>query len=136
MTEKKEKDSNVLDVMFPGQEIKIGNNVIKVTPLSLKEMPRVIDAFGVIMRLAAGGVGHAEIAVTAMKELLEILPFCIDRSPEEIPSTIIPDIIEIVLEQNLTETSVGKWTALINRIGSLAPNTGDPKSKKKGAIVN
>lgn len=135
MTEEKKKDS-VLAVMFPGREVKVGDGVIKVTPLSLKEMPKVVDAFGIIMRLAEGGVGHAEIAVAAMRELLEILPFCIDRPPEDVPSPAVPDIIEIVLEQNLTETSVGKWTALIDRMGNLAPKPVDPKSQKEGVTAN
>jgi len=115
MDEKKKIEA--LKVLFPERKVKLAENIdVIVTPLSLKEMPKVSDAFGKIMKLAASGVTFAEISTVAISELMELLPYCIDLPPESIPQWAIPDIIDIVLEQNATDNVVGKWQALITKM--------------------
>ena len=123
--EKKDQARDVLKVLFPSEEIEIcEGQTVRVTPLSLADLPKVVDAFSVIMRLAEKGVSPSEIAVVGGTELLKILPYCINRPPEEIPGTVVPDIIEIVLKQNVTDAVVAKWKALIRRVAEQIPETG------------
>jgi len=122
MTEKKKRTGNVLKVLFPGEEVEIcEGQKVKVTPLSLADLPKVIDAFSVVMQLAEKNVPPSDIAVVGCTELLKILPFCIDRPPEEIPVTVVPDVIDVVLRQNITDASVAKWKALVQRVSEQIP---------------
>jgi hypothetical protein len=105
-----------LEVLFPEKTLTASGLTIKITPLSLQNLPKVVEAFGVLMRLAEANMPPSQIATAAMKELLEILPYCLDVPIEKIPASLAPEIIDIVLDQNLTEAVVGKWTALIQRI--------------------
>lgn len=111
------KSGDAFTVLFPNEEVKIcEGKTVKVHPLALSDLPKVLEAFNVIRRLAEKGMPPSEIALSAGGELLKILPFCIDRRPEEIPVTLLPDILEIVLKQNITDVSVAKWKALIQRV--------------------
>jgi hypothetical protein len=132
---KADEKSTELDVLFPYKEIDIGNGAtVQIKPLNLETLPKVVDAFGAIMSLSEQGLPPAEIAMRGMKELLILLPLCINKAPEEIPSAAIPEIIEIVLEQNLTDAAVGKWTALIQRVmgyvGEIPVEAGKSQSQK------
>jgi len=125
------KKSEALKVLFPERKVKLAENIdVTITPLSLKEMPKVSDAFGKIMRLAASGVTFAEISSVAISELMELLPYCIDLPPESVPQWAIPDIIEIVLEQNATDTVVGKWEALIIKLTERFQATKETQGEK------
>jgi len=115
--EKKQEKVDALKILFPERRVKLAENIdVVVTPISLKEMPKISNAFGKVMRLAAQGVTFAEISTIALTELMELIPYCIDLPPESIPQWAIPDIIDIVLEQNATDNIVGKWEALILKL--------------------
>ena len=134
MAKIKKDAGNELDVLFPGKEASIGGDqTVTVRPISLENLPQVAKSFGKIMRMAELGTLPSELAVAGMEELLQILPYCIDRSPAEIPSTAVPDIIQIVLEQNVTEDVVGKWQALIQRIVKLQGSEAEDQSKSDGS---
>jgi hypothetical protein len=112
-----------LGTMFPGRVIAISEDeAVTVTPLKLKDLPKVIDAFASIMQKAsAPDIDPQLLAIEGAKELLEMLPFCIDRPPEEIPLTVVPEILLEVVTQNLSEDSLGKWKALFAKVGGLLP---------------
>ena len=127
-----------LNVLFPEKEVPLGDgSVLTVKPLSLKDLPKVVSAFGTIMKLATEQVdssvktkkksakpvegAYAEIAAAGMEELLKILPYCIDRKPEEVPLEVVPEVILIVLEQNITDAAIKKWVALAQTIAELLP---------------
>uniref|UniRef100_A0A6M3X5A9 Uncharacterized protein n=1 Tax=viral metagenome TaxID=1070528 RepID=A0A6M3X5A9_9ZZZZ len=126
-----------LNVLFPEKEVPLPDgSVLKVTPLSLKDLPKVVRAFGTIMKLATEQSGafdkakkskkpvegaYAEIAIAGAEELLQILPYCIDRKPEEVPLEVVPDVISIVIEQNVTDVAVKKWVALAQKVTGLLP---------------
>jgi len=112
-----EKKTNALDVLFPEKKVPLSETLyVTVRPLSLKEMPKVSVAFNKIMQYVAEGRSFAEVGSMALTELMELLPFCVDLPPQNIPQWAIPDIIDIVLEQNATESIVGKWQALITKL--------------------
>ena len=126
-----------LNVLFSEKEVPLSDgSVLTVKPLSLKDLPKVVSAFGTIMKLATEQVdssvktkksvkpvegAYAEIAAAGMEELLKILPYCIDRKPEEVPLEVVPEVILIVLEQNITDAAIKKWVALAQKIAELLP---------------
>lgn len=115
---KKVKDP--LKVLFPEEEVELRDgSVLKVRPLSLSNMPKVVDAFGVVLKYAEQGTSASEVATQAMSELMKLVPFCIDRDPEEIPIDSVPEILEIIVSQNINETVLGKWKALVQKVGKL-----------------
>lgn len=121
--EKKEESGGVLSVLFPGEDVEIcEGHKIRVTPISLKNLPKVLTAFGALLKLSDDpDVKSQDIAISGASELLELLPFCIDRSTEEIPATVVPELLEAVLKQNVSEDSVGKWKALIRKVVERIP---------------
>jgi hypothetical protein len=113
---KKKETGDVLDVMFPEREVSLAEGqTLKVRPLSLEDLPKVAKAFGKVLNLTEAGKSPADIAISGLEEILQIIPYCIDRPPSEVPSTAVPEIIEIVIDQNITDDAVGKWQALIQR---------------------
>jgi hypothetical protein len=63
---------------------------------------------------------HAELSVKAMKEALRILPHCIiDRPLSEIPHSAFPDLLSVMVEQNVTEDLVKKWIALAGKVSGM-----------------
>ena len=114
------KKGSELETLFPEKTI----HGIVVRPIALDNLPKVIDAFGRVLQLADKGVPYADIALQGLRELLIILPYCIDCPPEEVPSTVVPELIGAVLDQNLTEDSVGKWMSLLERANALRVDAG------------
>jgi hypothetical protein len=112
-------DTKELKTLFPAREVVLsdGKTKVMVTPLSLENLPKVADSFGILMKHAEqGGIGPSEIAAKALGEVLKIVPYCISIPAKEVPSYDVPDILEIVVEQNVTEDVVGKWMGLVEKL--------------------
>ena len=108
-----------IEVLFPAREVVLsdGETKVTVTPLSLEHLPKVAESFGAIMKHAEGGnIGPSEIAAKALVEVLRIVPYCIDVKASTIPSYDVPDLLEIVVEQNITNDVVGKWMSLVQKV--------------------
>ena len=118
------KDLNVSDpikIMFPEEEVELPNgDVVHVRPLSLKDLPKVADAFSTLMNKADLGATPAELASKAFAELAKIVPYCIDYPVEAIPATFAPEILEKVITQNITKEVLGKWTALMQKVAEVS----------------
>lgn len=133
----KEK-SGELRVLFPTKTIDLadGEKLI-ITPLSLADLPHVVKAFGSLVKIfeenskSKAQVSNAEIAAAATSQLLEILPYCIDRPAKDVPMTVVPEVLEIILDQNVTDLAVGKWTALAKRAMGLIPDDVSQSLSKK-----
>jgi hypothetical protein len=118
--EEKAQENRELGVMFPGEEVDIeGGAKLTVRPLSLEDLPKVIKAFSELMEKVEAKVSPTALAIDGMLDLLEILPFCVDKPPKEIPVAKLPDILEIIIKQNITDAVVEKWMALIPRVTDL-----------------
>jgi hypothetical protein len=118
MTKEKAKKKDVLETMFPDKEVTLpdGSKVL-VTPLSLEHMPKVMRSFREILKLATQpDKDFTDIGIEAIAEVMELIPYCIDRPASEIPSASIPEIINIVIDQNVSDESLGKWKALADRM--------------------
>jgi hypothetical protein len=115
-----------LKVLFPAREVVLTDKtVVTVTPLTLEDLPKVADSFGILMKHAEGGqIGPSEIAAKALGEVLKIVPYCIDIDPKLVPAYDVPDILEIVVEQNITEDVVGKWMSLVQKVVALSGQEG------------
>ena len=114
-------ETRELEVMFPGKDvpIAIGDQVVKVrvSPLSLEDLPKVAQAFGRLMKLAEGNeLQPSEIAAKGLEELLLLIPYCIDLPPSQVPATEVPSLLEVIIEQNITEEVVGKWMGLVQKL--------------------
>jgi hypothetical protein len=111
-------DIKELEILFPIREVSLsGSNVkVEVKPLSLENLPKVADSFGVLMRHAEAGDPPSEIASKALGEVLKIIPYCINIPAKYIPASDVPDILEIVISQNINENVLGKWMALIEKM--------------------
>lgn len=108
-----------LRTLFPAKEVVLsdGATTVTVTPLSLENLPKVADSFSILMKYAEGGAtGPSEIAAKALGEVLKLVPYCIDIPASKVPATDVPDILEIVVEQNITEDVVGKWMSLVQKV--------------------
>ena len=117
MTQSK-KSKEVLGVLFPEREVILGGDVaVKVRPLSLKDLPKVIDSFADLMKMSSDGMSNTELAIRGIVQLLELVPFCLDMTADKIPTTKLPDILEVIIEQNFTEEVMGKWKALAEKAG-------------------
>jgi len=118
MSEKEREKVDELSILFPEKEVELpdGSKVV-VKPLSLKQLPKVVSEFATVLSDAAhGGRTPTELAVNAFAALLKIMPYCISRPPDRIPAEVVPDILEIVAEQNFSEGVLGKWSALIQKL--------------------
>ena len=126
---KKKEDSGELRVLFPVKTIELGGGKkLTVTPLSLEDLPHVVKAFGSLVRIFEEKnknkdkpVSNAELAATATSQLLQILPYCIDLPAKEVPMAVVPEVLEIILDQNVTDLAVGKWLALVKRAVAVMP---------------
>lgn len=132
MTKDKDKTKKILKVLFPGKDIAIGGEeVVTMKPLSLEDLTKVIDAFNRVVILYGEGKDSAAIALEGIKEILALFTYCIDRPMSEIPAEYTPDLIDVFIEQNLSEATLGKWTALIQKfVGELK---GIEEAAKKAA---
>lgn len=139
--EKAANGSRNLHILFPGKEVKTpnGDHVAMIKPLSLKDLPKVADAFGALMKkVTTPGYTKSDLAIEATKDILELLPYCIDEDPDKIPACYVPEILEIVIEQNITDSLVGKVKALIDKLSALGEgvlekgkNSGQSQKKKQ-----
>ena len=128
MTDKKE-----LSTLFPGEGVDLPDGTqVTVTPLSLEDLPKISEAFGVVLTHAEKGHANATIAAKAASEIALLLPYCLDRPAKEIPLTHAPEVIEIVIKQNVTDEVMGKWRSLVQKIQELQKeveeNLGETKS--------
>ena len=130
MAQEAEK-SNSLEILFPEREIKTddGTVVCTVRPLSLKNFSKVADAFSKIAKEVDGGMGPAELTSTSLTQILELLPYCVNKSVDDIPATFIPEIIEIVVDQNMKEPTLKKWSSLVDRVIALSEKAGELTGK-------
>jgi len=134
-----------LGTMFPGVQVTLSNKeTIVVTPIMLSDLPKVLDAVDRIMELmgqtptpTAGATAeeleerkkavYVQLVTKGMRELLDILPFCIDKPLTEIPATeALPELITALIEQNFSELTRGKWMALFEKAKGLLVGQGLP----------
>ena len=132
-------DTKELKTLFPAREVVLsdGETKVTVTPLSLENLPKVADSFGVLMKHAeGGGIGPSEIAAKALGEVLKIVPYCINIPASQIPSYDVPDILEVVVEQNVTENVVGKWMGLVEKLLVVSGQKDLVEAVRKGRQVS
>jgi hypothetical protein len=120
-------EKTVLNVLFPEEEVpikEVEDLVVVVRPLSLEDLPKVSDAFGVLLRYAMAGYDPVTIAAQAFGELAKLIPFCINVPVNKIPASYGPEIMEIIVKQNMTEDVIKKWTALVEKVNQIAEQHG------------
>lgn len=132
---KKSLKKEELEVLFPYEEVELMEGLsIEVRPLSLHNLPKVADSFGTIMNLVEAKKTPSEIAARAIQEVLLLIEYCIDYPPEQIPASVVPDLLEVVIKQNMSEDVLGKWMTLIQKMQSLGEekNQSQKKSPSQG----
>lgn len=129
--EKKKIDNRALEVLFPKGEVELAEGcVVQVRPLSLKDLPSVADSFGVVMKMSETGSSPSEIAAKALQEVINLIQYCVDVAPEDIPASAVPDLLELVVSQNMSSDIIKKWMALAQKMQNLGtPNEESVKSQ-------
>lgn len=111
---------DALDVLFPGKAIPITDKLsVEVRPLTLADLPKVTSAFAQIIKMAGQGVPPSELGAEALTQFLLLLPMCINLPAEQVPTTVIPEIIEAMIEQNITDEVIKKWKGLVEKTDLL-----------------
>lgn len=117
MSPEKKPEKNVLDVLFPSREVTICEGVsITLTPIALPDLSKVMGSFLRVAQLHIDGISEAEMAIIAMQEIINMLPYCTKYPLDQIPHYAFPDIMEAFLDLNVTEDLVKKWTALTGEL--------------------
>lgn len=121
--EKKEKGQGDLKTLFPEKKIKISKEVsIHMRPLPIGKLPLVMGAFYSILQKAGPEKDPMKVAFEAMTELFTLLPHCIveeNVALNDLPTAILPELLNTFMEQNLTKDVVGKWKDLIDSVQEL-----------------
>jgi len=115
----KDEKRTELDVLFPDKKITLSDgSVVTIKPLVLPDLPKVAAAFSKLMKRSEKMkvADPVEMALLGMEELFALLPFCIDRKPEEILAADAAEVLQIILQQNITDAAVGKWSALADMV--------------------
>jgi hypothetical protein len=111
-----DKKKTAINVLFPKEEVPLSDgSKITVTPLSLVDIPKVIKSFAPMIKKIGESKDNADLASLCASELINILPFCIDRKMEEIPFSKLPHILQLVIDQNVPDESLVKWRTLIGK---------------------
>lgn len=122
-TTKPEKGKGDLKILFPEKKIKISEDFeIHMRPLPIGKLPLVMDAFYSILQKAGPEKDQMKVAFSAMTELFTLLPHCIQEENvvlNELPTSILPELLVTFMEQNLTADVVGKWKDLIEHVQAL-----------------
>lgn len=131
-------DIKELEVLFPTKEVSLSGTsmVVKVKPLSLEDLPKVADSFGILMKHAEVGDPPSEIASKALGEVLKLIPYCIDLPAKYIPASDVPDILEVVISQNISQDIVGKWMALVEKIKEVGEGDQSEAVEKLKSIAS
>lgn len=109
-----------INVLFKTEVLDLADgSKVEVKPLSLEKLPHVLDALSKLMMYVDKGAGPSQIASVGFKEVVELIPHCIDRIPDEIPMEAVPDIVDVIIAQNLTESSIKKWKSLASKVIDL-----------------
>ena len=139
-------DRGPLDIMFPEIEVVVGDGLkIKVHPLRMSDLPKALDVLERLLlkfedmqetrsEFKSNFEFGAHMAVEGTREILDLLPFCIDMPLENIPAIpALPELAEAVIELNMNDLVRAKWKALIGQImNAVGPlNQGE---KKKGVL--
>lgn len=115
------KKINTLDVLFPGKEVSICEGVsITLHPIALPDLAKVMGSFLRVAQLHVDGTSETEMAIIAMQEIINMLPYCTSYPLDQIPHYAFPDIMEAFLDLNVTEDLVKKWTALTGQLKQQA----------------
>lgn len=110
-----------LGVLFPHAVVTCpDNSQIKVKPVMAEELPQVMDSFSEIVKIVDANTPPAMIAIAALKQLMDIMPLCTGRPKSEIPSAVVPEILNIMIKQNFTDSTLGNWKALIQKLSEIA----------------
>jgi len=133
-----EKLGSELDDMFPAKRVPVDGlkKPIRVHPISVEDIGMVVDAFGEILVMVQGGVTYSELSVKAIKQILKILPYCVQQPVSTIPGYALPDILQVVIDQNFSKKVLGNWQALIQKLAETAQKTGLIAAKKKKEVVD
>lgn len=135
----KEEDKTTLKVLFAGEEqVEVAPGItISVHPISLHDLVGVIDKVEALLNKkrdaeVAGQYDAASFGMTCIKEIFALIPYCTDADLTTLPgTTALPALIEKILEQNLAEVTVGKWSALGGKVMELMGGMG-----KLNALIN
>jgi hypothetical protein len=120
---KKEKEKSTLERLFPAGEIVYENTRVVMKPMSLAQLPMVVNLFEKFEELRAQQKSDMEIVKEALTDILSVVGPCLDMPLEDIPAAMAPDIALCFIQQNFGPDVVGKWRALGSEMAALVPSS-------------
>ena len=110
-----------VEVIFPERYIKVGDEIITISPLPLDKVSLLVEAFNKILAAVLNGQGENQSAVisTLITETLTLIPFCVDVEMNKIPAPALPVVIGAFMDQNFTEDTISRFLELFPRVRAL-----------------
>ena len=106
-------NTNTLQRLFPSRQIDRDGLIITIRPLTLSQLPLIVDAFTRVVGLKSDGQSDTDIVFSAIDDILRMVSLVCDTPTDEIPVSLAPEIALTFLEQNLSADVMGKWRALV-----------------------
>jgi hypothetical protein len=109
--------------LFPFREISIGTKSIKVFPIPL---PVIKDA--ITKCIGALDLTDAKVSVTEIGKMLyslfsDNMQICLEVDIDTLPGTVLPQLLEAMIELNIGESVLKNWKALAEKVKQLTPET-------------
>jgi hypothetical protein len=105
-----------LEKCFPSKQISRSGVTVTVRPLTLSQIPVVVDSFVRVVGLKTSGKNDQEVIVEAIDDILKMVQLTCDVPMAEIPMALAPEIALTFLQQNLSSDVLGNWVALIGEV--------------------
>lgn len=119
--------ANELKTLFPERIVTLPSEgdekrCVSMRPIPLKKLPSVMDAFLTVFTLKQQGVDPIQMLSLALSSIIELLDMSlIDATTDDLCEPDAPFVLEAFLDLNLSETVMGKWKALFQRVGGMFP---------------
>ena len=115
-------DADILLELFPKKEIKINEKVIAIVkPIAIEDYIKVTHIIKNLVRQVQSGVAYESLAFDMIDDIIELVPYSVDTELPKLPGTILPEVIQAMIELNLTKSIVKNWSDLFKMVGEKLP---------------
>jgi len=112
---------NEYSLLFPEKKIQLGEiGSVKMRPLSISQLNFLAEAFTKVMGAVQNAPqgDYANILQTCYKELMELLPYCLEDKAvlDYVPAGFLPTLMVEFIELNLNQEVLARFLLLWQRI--------------------
>lgn len=112
-----------LDILFPSRKVHLTDGrVVEMRPIPIKDLPELMNSFTLLLSLKTQGLNNIEMLAVGLDSVIELMNHTlVDTSMESMSIADAPFLLDEFIEMNLNETVLGKWQALVSRLGTMFP---------------